>query len=180
MTKIYYIIGMMGVGKSSIGLGAARHIHIPFVDLDDYIRKKENSSITEIFRTRGEAGFRALESKYLRELDFGDAHYAIVCTGGGTPTHHDNMAFMNKTGTTIFLKTPIKEIIERLKGMDDDRPLLQTMESDNMAAQLTKIYESRLAFYEKAKYTLENIGYDQDVIENLMELIRKDMEAGEK
>lgn len=41
MTKIYYIIGMMGVGKSSIGLGAARHIHIPFVDLDDYIRKKK-------------------------------------------------------------------------------------------------------------------------------------------
>lgn len=180
MTKIYFIIGMMGVGKSSIGLGAARHILSPFIDLDDYIRKNENSSITEIFKTKGESGFRKLEKKYLRELEFGNAPSAIVCTGGGTPAYFDNMDYMNKTGTTIFLKTPIEEIIARLKDINDDRPLLQSMEGDEMAAQLTKIYESRLPYYQKAKYTLENIGYDQDVIEKLMELIKKDMESGER
>ncbi len=180
MTKIYYIIGMMGVGKSSIGLGAARHLLIPFVDLDDYIRKNENSSITEIFKTKGESGFRNMEKKFLRELEFGDAASAIVCTGGGTPGYFDNMDYMNKTGTTIFLKTPIEEIIERLKGMNDDRPLLQSMEGDEMAVQLNQIYENRLPYYQKAKYTLENIGYDQDVIEKLIELIRKDMESGKQ
>lgn len=168
----------MGVGKSSIGLGAARHIHIPFVDLDDYIRKRKFIhywNIQNARRSRFQSfGIKISPWTWLWRCTLCHSLYRWRHL-----THHDNMAFMNKTGTTIFLKTPIKEIIERLKGMDDDRPLLQTMESDNMAAQLTKIYESRLAFYEKAKYTLENIGYDQDVIENLMELIRKDMEAGE-
>ena len=64
-TKVYYLIGMMGVGKSSIGLGAARKLDFSFIDLDDYIRKSEKFSINEIFKKMGEQGFRELEKKYL-------------------------------------------------------------------------------------------------------------------
>lgn len=64
--------------------------------------------------------------------------------------------------------------------MNDDRPLLQSMEGDGMTVQLNQIYENRLPYYQKAKYTLENIGYDQDVIEKLIELITKDMESGKQ
>ena len=176
-TKIYYLIGMMGVGKSSIGLGAARKLNITFVDLDDHIRKVENKSINEIFKSHGEQKFREMEMKYLRELDFDGAPVAIVSTGGGTPAFNDNMDFMNQNGRTIWFQTPVSEIVERLKDMKDDRPLINTVKNNMMEEQLKKIYEARLPIFEKANFILENVGYDYEVIEKLVDLITSDVET---
>ena len=176
-TKIYYLIGMMGVGKSSIGLGAARKLNITFVDLDDHIRKVENKSINEIFKSHGEQKFREMEMKYLRELDFDGAPVAIVSTGGGTPAFNDNMDFMNQNGRTIWFQTPVSEIVERLKDMKDDRPLINTVKNNMMEEQLKKIYEARLPIFEKANFILENVGYDYEVIEKLVDLITSDLET---
>lgn len=174
-TKIYYLIGMMGVGKSSIGLGAARKLDFAFVDLDDYIRKHENQSINEIFKNKGESAFREMEHRYLTQLEFADAPFALVSTGGGTPVYHNNMEYMNSHGRTIWLDTPLSIIIERLKDMKDDRPLISSIQDQKMEEHLKKMYESRLPYFNKADLTLKNIGYDHEVIDNLVEMIRKDI-----
>ena len=103
--------------KSSIGLGAARKLDFSFIDLDDYIRKSEKFSINEIFKKMGEQGFRELEKKYLRSLNFDGMDNVIVSTGGGTPAFNDNMDYMNDNGTAIWLETSVSEIVERLKDM---------------------------------------------------------------
>lgn len=171
---------MMGVGKSSIGLGAARKLNFTFIDLDDYIRKAENKSINEIFKVHGEKKFRDMEKEYLRSLDFGGAPYALVSTGGGTPAFNGNMDFMNSNGRTIWFQTPVNEIVERLRDMKDDRPLINSMKDNMMEAQLSKLYESRLPIFEKANLRLENVGYDYEVIEKLMDLIKGDLDNFKK
>jgi len=174
-TKIYFLIGMMGVGKSSIGLGAARKLDFAFVDLDDYIRKHENQSINDIFKNKGETAFREMEHQYLTRLEFGDAPFALVSTGGGTPVYHDNMEYMNSHGRTIWLETPLSIIIERLKDMKDDRPLISSIQNQKMEEHLRKMYESRLPYFNKANLKLQNIGYDHEVIDKLVGLIRNDI-----
>ena len=158
-TKVYYLIGMMGVGKSSIGLGAARKLDFSFIDLDDYIRKSEKFSLNEIFKKMGEQGFRELEKKYLRSLNFDGM---------------DNMDYMNDNGTAIWLETSVSEIVERLKDMQDDRPLISSMKGNQLELQLQAMYDLRLPEFEKAKLRLENVGYDYQVIEKLVSMIEED------
>ncbi len=173
-TKVYYLIGMMGAGKSSIGLGAARKLGFSFLDLDDHIRKSEKHSINEIFKKSGEQGFRDLEKKYLRSLSFEGMENVIVSTGGGTPAFNDNMDFMNDHGITIWLETPVSEIAERLKDMQDDRPLVSSMKGNQLELQLKAMYDLRLPEFEKAKLRLENVGYDYQVIEKLVLMIEEE------
>ncbi len=173
-TKIFYLIGMMGVGKSSIGLGAASKLSIPFIDLDDRIRKGENKSISELFKIHGESGFRNLEKNYLHSIDFAENNLAVVSTGGGTPAFFDNMDFMNKNGITIWLETPFDIIIDRLKDMRDDRPLIASMSDQQVALHFSQLFKNRLPFYQRAHYRLENIGYDDEIIAKLVKIIQDD------
>ncbi len=71
-----YLVGYMGCGKSTIGSRLAELMNTTFRDLDEEIEKFENRSISRIFESEGEAGFRGLEKKYLRQLtlDSSDMH----------------------------------------------------------------------------------------------------------
>ena len=62
------LMGYMGSGKSTLGKALANAKNIPFIDLDDYIAERENSSIPHIFKTKGEIYFRKKEAEYLQEL----------------------------------------------------------------------------------------------------------------
>ena len=62
------LMGYMGSGKSTLGKALANAKNIPFIDLDDYIAERENSSIPHIFKTKGEIYFRKKETEYLQEL----------------------------------------------------------------------------------------------------------------
>ena len=75
------LVGMMGAGKTSVGLRLAKALNLPFVDTDDEIEKAANMSVTEIFETHGEDYFRAGERRVLARLFQGDI--AVLATGGG-------------------------------------------------------------------------------------------------
>lgn len=169
---IFYIIGMMGVGKSSIGLTTAIQLDIPFIDLDDYIRKQEKKTITQIFKESGEAGFRQKESKYLKKLDFGNHQFGLVTTGGGTAIAAHNLSFMEQTGTLIWLDTPIELIIERLKEEKDDRPLLAASREANFEQHIRNMYAQRIPVYSRATIRINNIGYDYEAVAELENSIR--------
>ena len=112
-TMKYFLVGYMACGKTRRGKVIAEEQGVRFIDLDAYIVERENRSISEIFAAIGEAGFRRLETFYLKEVcelyqDF------VLSTGGGTPCFNDNMAYMNAQGITLFLNTDTDTIVERL------------------------------------------------------------------
>ena len=108
----FFLIGFMGSGKTYVGKRLANELDIPFYDLDEYIEEKEGKKISEIFNEKGEEYFRQVERMCLR--DFGIIGDAVIACGGGTPCFFDNMEWINKTGTSIYLQTPVKIIVDRL------------------------------------------------------------------
>ena len=78
----------MGSGKTEIGSRISQKLGMKFIDLDQYIEKKEDSSITRIFEKKGDIYFRKIESKYLHEIIKKDN--IVLSLGGGTPCYHQN------------------------------------------------------------------------------------------
>ena len=120
-----FLIGYMGSGKSSVGKKLSEVLHYNFLDLDDYIQKKENKSITEIFKNKGEIYFRKIENKYLAEIESLKSN-TIISLGGGTPCYGNNMEVIknSKNSKSIYLKTSIVNLANRLLIEKDNRPLI--------------------------------------------------------
>ena len=98
------LIGYMASGKSTIGNYLAKVLNYSFIDLDNYIEKKENLSVKEIFSQKGEIYFRKLENTALKEIVNNNENY-VLSLGGGTPCFYDTMEWLkSKTNTkTIYL-----------------------------------------------------------------------------
>lgn len=141
----------MGVGKTYHGKRWAAAHDLPFLDLDAYIEEKEAMSITEIFEQKGEAYFREVESRFLRQIE--DKNLILAC-GGGTPCHKNNMDFMLTAGTTIWLDASAEYIVYRLQNGIAKRPMLRTGEKDNYT-HINKLLAERQSCYAKANYHIQ-------------------------
>ena len=100
LNKIY-LIGMPGSGKTTLGLQLAEALQLPFVDLDKEIEKHEGKSVPDIFSQQGEAHFRQVESKLLKEWSASGKTF-IMATGGGAPCNHHGIEVINRSGLSIF------------------------------------------------------------------------------
>ena len=110
----------MGCGKSVVGVLVAQRAGAPFHDLDFVIENEAGMSISDIFATRGEPAFRAMESRLLLNvLQPG----AVVALGGGAPIDDSNWRLIVERSTTVFLDCGFKTIWKRVKGTAN-RPLL--------------------------------------------------------
>lgn len=164
-----YLIGFMGSGKSHVGRQLSRQMNLPFIDLDDYLEAKAGRSISNIFATEGEAAFRKLEQDCIQELS--QASSAVIATGGGTPCFFDNMKCMKTTGLTVYLKTPVSILAERLQAETAHRPLL----AGKTEAELVDFIEGKLAeraaYYEAASVVFEIREREEDVCGILFRLL---------
>jgi shikimate kinase len=165
---IFYLIGFMGSGKSSAGRFAARKCGVRFIDLDEWIEAREGKKVREIFKEKGEEGFREIEWMALHEVSevIGDT---VVSTGGGTPCFFDNMEYMKSKGITIFLDLSSARLTDRLRNSLKDRPLLEEAKGDLQTFIHQKLVE-RAPFYSQAEYTLHE---NEASREGLRDLIRK-------
>ncbi len=155
--RTVYLIGFMGAGKSHHGRLLAGEYDIPFHDLDTLIEEEYGATITELFTHRGEAEFRKLErDTLLRTSDLG---HSVIATGGGTPCHFDNMAWMNENGCTIYMDVPVNILAARLKKERELRPLLAGVKEEDLEQFIGKLLERRMAFYRHAHGTVH---YDDD------------------
>ena len=160
---IFYLIGMMGSGKSSVGKLLANKLHFSNIDIDKEIEKDEKLSIKEIFEKKGENYFREIESKYLlrkRKL-------AVVSCGGGIILNKKNREFLKTNGYTIYLKSSIATLEQRLLN-ENSRPLLS---NDNLKETLINIYSKRKTLYTSAANT--TIITDRRSVKEVCELIIK-------
>ncbi len=116
------LVGMMGVGKSSVGKRLAAALDIPFVDADDEIEKAAKLTIPEIFEAFGEAGFRDGERRVIARLI--DGRPKVVATGGGAFVNAETRALMLGKAITVWLDSDVETLIERT-ARRNNRPLLQ-------------------------------------------------------
>ncbi len=138
-----YLIGMMGVGKSTVGQLVAKALGYRFFDTDTVIEQATGQSISEIFAGMGEAEFRQLETQVLAEL----SAYTrlVVATGGGIVSQQKNWSYL-RHGLIIWLNVPIEVLFHRLK-QDTTRPLLQTADP---LAKLQLLLQERRSLYAQA------------------------------
>jgi len=116
------LVGMMGVGKSTIGRKLAQLLDLPFADADDEIERAAQLSVSEIFERYGEAHFRDGERRVIaRLLDSGPM---VLATGGGAFAQEDTRALIKERGIAVWLDSDVSTLLDRV-GRKDTRPLLR-------------------------------------------------------
>ena len=159
---IVFLIGFMGSGKSFYAKGLSEYLHVPFVDLDQFIEKEQAISISEIFEKMGESAFRTLESLALQQVyedllsrttekQDKNGILGIISCGGGTPCFNQNMEWMNKHGLTIWINPAEAIIWERLIKERQTRPLVANLTEDELRDFIHQKLIERKPYYEKAQ-----------------------------
>ena len=148
------LLGYMASGKSTIGKEISKKLFMNFIDLDAYIVKRENQSISEIFKVKGEIYFRGLESRYLKELLNADTDF-VLSLGGGTPCYGDNMSLiLASLAKPVYIKVSIPTLVARLTAEKNSRPLIANLADDKIPEFVAKHLFERRFFYEQAKIIL--------------------------
>lgn len=169
MTKPVFLVGMPGVGKTTIGRKLSASMELPFLDLDEFIEEQHGKSVKIIFAESGQDFFREMEAAALRQV--GALNKGVVlATGGGTACFHDNMDFMNEAGTTVFLNAAPEIIADRLSHGKEQRPLIAGKSLEEIKKFVSETLQVRKQFYEKAQITYSGQNWD---ISDLCALIRK-------
>lgn len=149
-----YLTGFMGAGKTTVGRLLARRLDWPFVDLDARVEEAAGMTVRNLFASRGEVAFRALEHQALAStLELEDA---VVATGGGTLTFAANRDLVRNRGLVVWLNPPFTAIRERIGALGKgDRPLFRDEQ------QALALYQDRLPAYRTADVTLDIGNGDQ-------------------
>ena len=134
--KTIFIIGLPGCGKSALSKMLAEKLNYNLYDMDSFIEKKENKTITNIFADNGEAYFRDIESKVLEELS--NLNNAVISTGGGIVLAEKNRKIMKEKGTAIFIDRNADIILQNIDPRE--RPLLA--KDKNKLLELSKQRDS--------------------------------------
>ena len=172
-----FLTGFMGSGKTSIGAALARAMGWRFLDLDSHIEQREQTTIGELFRLRGEAEFRQIERQVLADLLAHSGRVPmVVALGGGTfvqPANFD--LFAGSETLTVFLDAPVEELWERCQQDSPVRPLRQD------PAHFRNLYQARREFYTKAGVHIQTSGKSvQQVAEEIAARLRRDLTMKEQ
>ncbi len=155
--KRVFLVGYMGVGKTTIGKLLSRELDVEFIDLDKFIESRYRKTIQDIFAKKGEEKFRIIEREMLREI--ATFQNVLISTGGGTPCFYDNMDVMNQQGITVYIKATVEQLVSRLLASKNIRPILQNKTPQELQSFVTAHLAEREEFYTKAKltYTIERL-----------------------
>src|ERR1035437_1992844 len=149
-----FLVGFVASGKSGVGRELARRLDWDFVDLDARIESRERQTVPEIFRDRGESGFRLAETSALRDLTASLERNTVVALGGGAFVQPTNRELL-RSWPSVFLEVPLDELWRRSLEDSTERPLRK----DNLT-EFARLYESRLPFYRQATVTVVTSGKD--------------------
>jgi shikimate kinase len=140
------LVGMMGVGKSSVGKRLSTLLHCPFADADDEIEAAAQMTIPEIFEAYGEAGFRDGERRVIARLIEADNGRKVIATGGGAFCNAETRALILERTIAVWLDSDIDTLMDRT-ARKDNRPLLKQGDPREI---LTRLREERRPAYSQA------------------------------
>lgn len=147
------LIGYMGAGKTTIGKQLAKELGVTFYDLDWYIETRMRKKVPEIFAERGEEGFRTIERNMLHEV--AEFENVVISCGGGTPCFFDNMEYLNRQGTVVYLKCTPDVLFKHLKMGKGVRPLLVGKNDEELLAFITEQLAKREEYYLQANNVVD-------------------------
>jgi shikimate kinase len=153
------LIGMMGVGKSSIGRRLGARLGIPFVDADAEIERAAGMSIADIFARHGEAAFRSGEARVIARLLNGGPQ--VLATGGGAVMNPATRALIQEKGVSIWLSAEFELLLRRISKRKAERPMLQTADP---TATLRELLAAREPIYGQADLTVQSRDVPHDAV----------------
>jgi shikimate kinase len=185
-SEVVVIVGLPGVGKSTIGRRAAKRLGWDFIDLDSAIEERAGMPIREIFASSGESAFRDLESDALhRSLELQNP--CVISTGGGVVLSVTNRSRLKRASAVVWMTASIDDLVDRLKPRGasgrSHRPLLD----GDLEANLERLADQRDQLYaEVATIELATNGraFDEvvdELVDRIGEVVRarsaKEIEA---
>ena len=138
-----FVIGLMAVGKSTVGRHLSEALDMPFIDSDHEIEERAGAEISWIFDVEGEEGFRDREEQVIDELSQRDG--IVVATGGGVVKRQANRDHLAARGIVIHLDCPLDKLLDRT-SRDKRRPLLN---GPNREKVLRSLMTERAPLYEE-------------------------------
>lgn len=141
------LVGMMGVGKTTVGRKIAQSLNLPFVDADEAIEEAAQMTIPEFFETYGEAEFRDGERRVISRL-IGDPGTPpkVIATGGGAFCNDLTRDLILERACTVWIDADIDVLVERT-ARKDNRPLLRQGDPREI---LSRLKADREKFYSRA------------------------------
>ncbi|HEY7211314.1 MAG TPA: shikimate kinase [Bryobacteraceae bacterium] len=160
-TPALYLVGFMCCGKTTVGRAVAEELGWCFIDIDAAIEAEQGKQIRDLFRERGEAEFREMETetlrKYVSSIECGNP--CVLALGGGAFVQPQNWEIIENNGVTVWLDCTLETILQRL-GDDATRPLAQDRSG------LAQLYGDRRPLYGRADFRVEVDTDDISVIVN--------------
>ncbi len=134
--KPIVLVGLMGVGKSTVGRRLAGRLRLPFVDADSEIETAAGMTVSEIFEKFGEPYFRDGERRVIQRLI--DGKPKVIATGGGAFVNDETRALILEHGIAIWLDAPTEILADRVRRRDT-RPLLRGRDPREVLAELARV-----------------------------------------
>ena len=162
-----FLVGFMASGKSSVGKKLAKKTGLPFIDLDNYIEEKYNTTIRSLIYDKGMDRFREIEKESLDHL-ISKNENILISAGGGTPYYFENMKRMNDAGETVYLEVDIPTLVDRLMHAKQDRPLIWGKSREDLTIYAKDLFGKREKNYLEAKYKVSGKDFDMQAFVDLL------------
>ncbi len=167
------LVGLAGVGKSTVGRALAERLGWPFIDTDEVITEREGKTPADLITDQGEPAFRRIEEGVVTSV--AERAPAVIATGGGAFISARNRQALGKEGFLCFLDAAPAEIARRLRANPDGavRPLL----GDDIETRLEELDDERRPYYQHADLWVPVQGDPADGTGNLQETVSRILRA---
>jgi shikimate kinase len=165
--KPIVLVGMMGCGKSAVGVLLAKALDVPFVDADAYIEAQVGMPIATLFETKGEAYFRTKEQEAITQLL--EHGHQVIAVGGGAFIQDALRKIVKQQGISVWIRAEYDILLERL-ARSNHRPLL---ENGDKAAMVKLLMDKRYPVYAEADITVDTTtGAHEVVVQRIIEQLK--------
>jgi len=162
------LVGLMGVGKSTVGRRLAKRLGLPFVDSDSAIEDAAGYTAAEVFERYGEQDFRDGERRLVARLI--DGEIRVIATGGGAYVDARTRQLLNERAITVWLDAPVEILAERT-ARRNTRPLLK---NGDPKGTLERLAEERRPSYEEAHIHVKSgDGAHKDVVDAIIQALEE-------
>jgi shikimate kinase len=163
-SKTVFLVGPMGVGKSTVGPLLAERLGCAFIDTDQEIERSERRTIAEIFVENGEGYFRTRESEAIQNAA---KQHAVISLGGGAIVQPGAAERLLELGIVVCLEVEVEVLLTRI-GKTSSRPLLAGLDQAGRRARLRALLEERGEAYGKATHSVDASGTAEEVVDSIL------------
>lgn len=166
------LVGLMGVGKSTVGRRLARRLGLSFIDTDEEIEDASGYPAAEVFERYGERDFRDGERRLVARLVQGDVR--VIATGGGVYVDPRTRQLLNERAITIWLDAPVDILAERTSRRDTRAQL----RNGDRKEVLQRLAIERLPSYREAHIHVKSgDGAHKDVVDAIVDALKRHLDG---